>query len=140
MGESSDDSQTIAQLLQSCTCNQPLIAICSDKNHVLHQTREYDKLLCYFAKHRYFPSPLTINNHVKKYSASLKTSCLLSRACLLTRIANYLSPIIIYLLRERSFSDLHRVTSRFLYETKIQMDWNIVVVHFTRIRIFYDIQ
>lgn len=99
-----------------------------DKNHVLHKLREYDRLLCYFTKYRY---SLTINNSVKKYSASLKSSCLLSCACLLTRIANYVTFIIIYLLRERSLSD-----SELLYEANIPMDRHL----HDFIRIFYDIQ
>lgn len=66
--------------------------------------RKYDVLLRYFAKHRYFSSPLTINGYVKMPadSASLEiTSCRLSsRATLLREL------LIINLLRERSSLDL----------------------------------
>lgn len=64
MGESSGNSQT-TQLLQSHMQSATYNHLLGRDKNVLHQSRKYDILPRYFAKHRYFFSPLTINDYVK---------------------------------------------------------------------------
>lgn len=71
---------------------------------------KYDILLCYFAKYRYFSSPLTINGYVKILTdfASLEITALSIILACAHPIAELL---IINLLRERSCSRINVITS-----------------------------